>query len=63
MDGQLHALAANPRIEFGDETKAAIEEWVYRIEQASQEMRNAAETMMSAAESHNRAVTRNRTGD
>lgn len=62
MDGHLHALAANPRIEFGDETKGAIEDWVFRVEQAAMEMRNAAEIMASAAESHNRAVTRERTG-
>lgn len=63
MDGHLHALAANPRIEFGDETKAAIEDWVYRIEQAAQEMRMAAGTMETAAGEMNRAVTRQRTGD
>lgn len=62
MDGHLHALAANPRVEFGDETKAAIEDWVYRMEKASQEMVEASYKIESATENFGSHVTRMRTG-
>lgn len=62
MDGHLHALAANPRIEFGDETKALIEDALVRLERIAQEMRDASGTMETAAGEMNRAVTRQRTG-
>lgn len=63
MDGHLHALAANPRVEFGDETKMAIEDWVSRIETASREMVDAAYKMETSAENFGSHVTRMRTGD
>lgn len=60
MDGFLHALAANPRVEFGDETKAAIEDWVQRFENAARTIEDSSYKIEAATENFGAHVTRMR---
>jgi hypothetical protein len=62
VDGHLHALAANPLVELGPESKAAIEDWVQRMEAVAREQLDAAERMEGAAQRFGEHVTRMRTG-
>lgn len=57
----LHALHGN-EIVLSDETRDEIEGWIGRFEAASYRMEESAGRMAEAAENHNRAVTRERTG-